>query len=64
MVYGKKLAKMKSIKQRKIQLVASFKLLNVWLNECMSFKEHVQHIAAKMISKIGVISRAKEIFKS
>ncbi len=48
MAYGlhKKLAKMKPIKLdiagEEIECVASFKYLGVWLDECMSFKEHIQ----------------------
>ncbi len=64
-VYGShtKLAKMTPIKLdiagQVIEHIVIFKYLGIWLDECMSFKEHIQRIAARISCKIGLISRAR-----
>ncbi len=68
MVYGshKKLSKMTPIQldiaAEEIEHVVSFKYLGVWLDKCISFKEHIQHIDAK-ISCIRLVS-LPEVSKS
>ncbi len=65
MVYGshKNLAKMTpvelNIAGEEIEHVVSFKYVCVWLDECMSSKEHILCIAARISCKIGLFSRAR-----
>ncbi len=45
------------IEREEIKHVASFKYLRGWLEEGMSFNEHIQHIAARISCTIGLIFR-------
>ncbi len=42
-----------------IEHLLHFKHLGVWLDECMSFKEHIYPIDARISCKIGLISKAR-----